>query len=58
MLVLCEISTSTYVEFQNVVRDTVRDIGYTKSDYGFDYLTCGTLVSIKEQSRDIAMGVD
>ena len=41
-----------------VVRETVRDIGYTSADYGFDYLTCGTLVSIKEQSPDIAQGVD
>src|SRR3954453_11262285 len=58
VLVLGEITTSTYVDFQTVVRDTVRDIGYTKAEYGFDYLTCGTLVSIKEQSPDIAMGVD
>jgi S-adenosylmethionine synthetase len=58
VLVLGEISTSTYVDFQSVVRDTVRDIGYTNAEYGFDYLTCGTLVSIKEQSPDIAMGVD
>jgi S-adenosylmethionine synthetase len=58
VLVLGEITTSTYVDFQSVVRDTVRDIGYTRADYGFDYLTCGTLVSIKEQSGDIAMGVD
>ncbi len=58
VLVLGEISTSTYVDFQVVVRDTVRDIGYTKAEYGFDYLTCGTLVSVKEQSSDIAMGVD
>ena len=42
MLVFGEITTSTYVEFQNVVRDTVRDIGYTKAEYGFDYQTCGT----------------
>jgi S-adenosylmethionine synthetase len=56
--VLGEITTSTYVDFQSVVRETVREIGYTKADYGFDYLTCGTLVSIKEQSPDIAMGVD
>ena len=49
---------TTYVDFQTVVRDTVRDIGYTKAEYGFDYLTCGTLVSVKEQSPDIAMGVD
>jgi S-adenosylmethionine synthetase len=58
VMVLGEISTSTYIDFQAVVRDTVRDIGYTRADYGFDYLTCGTLVSVKEQSADIAMGVD
>ena len=58
VMVLGEITTSTYVDFQSVVRDTVRDIGYTRADYGFDYLTCGTLVSIKEQSPDIAMGVN
>jgi S-adenosylmethionine synthetase len=56
--VLGEISTATYVDFQAVVRDTVRDIGYTHAEYGFDYLTCGTLVSVKEQSSDIAQGVD
>jgi S-adenosylmethionine synthetase len=58
VLVLGEITTSTYVDFQSIVRDTVRDIGYTKAEYGFDYLTCGTLVSVKEQSPDIAQGVD
>jgi S-adenosylmethionine synthetase len=58
VIVLGEITTDTYVDFQQVVRDTVRDIGYTRSDYGFDYETCGTLVSIKEQSKDIAQGVD
>jgi S-adenosylmethionine synthetase len=58
VLVLGEITTKTYVDFQSVVRDTVRDIGYTNAEYGFDYLTCGTLVSVKEQSPDIAMGVD
>jgi S-adenosylmethionine synthetase len=58
VLVLGEITTSTYVDFQSVVRDTVRDIGYTNAEYGFDYQTCGTLVSIKEQSPDIAQGVD
>ena len=41
---LGEITTQTYVDFQAIVRDTVRDIGYTRADYGFDYLTCGTLV--------------
>src|ERR1044072_7107178 len=58
LLVLGEITTSTYVDFQSVVRDTVKDIGYTRADYGFDYLTCGTLISVKEQSPDIAQGVD
>jgi S-adenosylmethionine synthetase len=58
VLVFGEITTSTYVEFQNVVRETVRDIGYTKAEYGFDYQTCGTMVSVKEQSHDIAQGVD
>jgi S-adenosylmethionine synthetase len=58
VVVLGEISTSTYVDFQQVVRETVRQIGYTSADYGFDYQTCGTLVSIKEQSPDIAQGVD
>lgn len=58
VLVLGEISTSTYIDFQAVVRETVREIGYTRADYGFDYETCGTLVSIKEQSADIAQGVD
>jgi len=58
VLVFGEITTSTYVEFQNIVRDTVRDIGYTRAEYGFDYETCGTIVSVKEQSRDIAQGVD
>jgi S-adenosylmethionine synthetase len=58
VLVLGEITTSTYVDFQAVVRDTVREIGYTNADYGFDYETCGTLVSVKEQSPDIAQGVN
>ena len=58
VLVFGEITTSTYVEFQNIVRDTVCDIGYTKAEYGFDYETCGTIVSVKAQSRDIAQGVD
>jgi S-adenosylmethionine synthetase len=58
VVVLGEISTHVYVDFQDVVRETVREIGYTKAEYGFDYLTCGTLVSIKEQSDDIAMGVN
>src|SRR5450756_2038081 len=58
VLVLGEITTSTYVDFQAIVRDTVKEIGYTNAEWGFDYLTCGTLVSVKEQSPDIAQGVD
>ena len=49
---------SIYVDFQQVVRDTVQGIGYTSADYGFDYQTAGVLVSVKEQSADIAQGVD
>ncbi len=58
VLVLGEITTDTYIDFQTIVRDTVRDIGYTKAEYGFDYQTCGTLVSVKGQSPDIAQGVN
>jgi S-adenosylmethionine synthetase len=58
VLVLGEITTHTYIDFQTIVRETVRDIGYTKSEYGFDYQTCGTLVSVKGQSPDIAQGVN
>ena len=59
VMVLGEISSKAeYVDVASIVRDTVREIGYTKAEYGFDYLTCGTLVSIKEQSSDIAQGVD
>ncbi|HXU85255.1 MAG TPA: methionine adenosyltransferase [Verrucomicrobiae bacterium] len=58
VLVLGEITTNTYIDFQTIVRDTVRDIGYTKAEYGFDYQTCGTLVSVKGQSPDIAQGVN
>src|SRR4029079_19136580 len=59
VMVLGEIWTKAdFVDVPTIVRETVRDIGYTKAEYGFDYLTCGTLVSIKEQSGDIAHGVD
>ena len=53
-----EISTKAYIDIEEVVRKTVRDIGYTGSELGFDASTCGVLTSIKEQSRDIAQGVD
>src|SRR5918994_4428316 len=58
VLVLGELSTRHYVDVQDVVRRTVREIGYTDSRLGFDWETCGTLSAIKEQSPDIAMGVD
>jgi len=53
-----EITTSAYVDFQTIVRDKVKEIGYTRAKYGFDGDTCAVLSSIKEQSADIAMGVD
>jgi S-adenosylmethionine synthetase len=53
-----EITTKTYVDIAEIARQTIRDIGYTRAKYGFDYETCGVIVSIKEQSPDIAMGVD
>ena len=53
-----EVTTTTYVDIPRIVRDTIREIGYTKSAVGFDYETCGISVSIDEQSPDIAMGVD
>ncbi len=58
VVVMGEITTDCYVEIPQIVRDTVREIGYTRAKYGFDYETCGVLVSIKEQSPDIAMGVE
>lgn len=58
VLVTGEITTNAYVDIQKVVRDTVKEIGYTKSEYGFDGNTCAVLVAIDEQSSDIAMGVD
>ncbi len=58
VLVFGEITTSTYVDVEKLVRETVRDIGYTRGKYGFDAETCGVIVSIKEQSPDIAQGVD
>ena len=58
VMVMGEITTNAYVDIQKIVRDTVEEIGYTKSDYGFDAKTCGVLVTLDEQSADIAMGVD
>jgi S-adenosylmethionine synthetase len=58
VLVMGELSTSHYVDVPTVVRRTVREIGYNDSRLGFDWETCGTMTAIKEQSPDIAMGVD
>ncbi|MBR5336452.1 MAG: methionine adenosyltransferase [Lachnospiraceae bacterium] len=58
VLVMGEITTKAYVDIQKVVRDTIKEIGYTKSEYGFDANTCSVLVALDEQSSDIAMGVD
>jgi len=58
VIVLGEITTDSYVEIPQVVRAVVRDVGYTYPEYGFDYQSCGVMVSVKEQSSDIALGVD
>jgi len=57
-LVFGEITTDCYVDIARVVRQTIRDVGYTRAKYGFDYETCGVLVCIDEQSPDIAQGVN
>src|SRR3990172_2446273 len=57
VMVLGEITTTSYVDIPRVVRDVVKDIGYTNPEYGFDYRSCGILDGIKEQSADIDMGV-
>ena len=58
VIVMGEITTNCYVEIPQIVRETVRGVGYTRAKYGFDCDTCGVIVSIKEQSPDIAMGVN
>jgi S-adenosylmethionine synthetase len=58
IMVMGEITTSAYVDIDKLVRQTIHDIGYTRAKYGFDYQTCGILMSLKEQSADIALGVD
>jgi S-adenosylmethionine synthetase len=58
ILVCGEITTKAWVDVPAMVRSVVRDIGYTNAEYGFDYQSCGVLTAIKEQSREIAMGVD
>jgi S-adenosylmethionine synthetase len=58
VIVAGEMTTSTYVDIPSVVRRTIEDIGYTRAKYGFDYETCGIVVSIDPQSQDIAQGVE
>ncbi len=58
VLVMGEVTTKAYVDIQKIVRDTVKEIGYTKSEYGFDGNTCAVMVTLDEQSKDIALGVD
>jgi S-adenosylmethionine synthetase len=58
VVVAGEITTSCYVDIPRVARETIRDVGYTRAKYGFDFETCGVITAIDEQSGDIAMGVD
>ena len=58
VLVMGEVTTNAYVDIQKIVRDTVTEIGYTRGKYWFDAETCGVLVSLDEQSEDIALGVN
>ena len=58
VMVMGEITTKAYVDIPKIVRDTVREIGYTRGKYGFDADTCGVITTIDEQSADIALGVD
>ena len=58
VVVAGEITTSCYVDIPRLARDTIRDVGYTRAKFGFDYETCGVIAAIDEQSSDIAQGVD
>ena len=57
-MVMGEITSNAHIDFQQVVRDTVREIGYDRAKYGFDADTCAVVTAIDKQSTDIAMGVD
>ena len=58
VVVAGEITTNTYVDIPRIARETIKQVGYTRAKYGFDYETCGVITAIDEQSSDIAMGVD
>ncbi|MEK7364363.1 MAG: methionine adenosyltransferase [candidate division NC10 bacterium] len=58
VVVAGEITTSCYVDIPRIARETIKEVGYTRAKYGFDYETCGVITAIDEQSSDIAMGVD
>ena len=58
IVVVGEITTSQYVDIQSIVRNVLKEIGYTRAKFGFDASTCSVVTSINEQSRDIALGVD
>ena len=58
VVVAGEITTTTYVDFSDLAREVIRDVGYTRAKFGFDAETCGVICAIKKQSPDIAMGVD
>src|ERR1700683_2780534 len=58
IVVAGQITTTTYVDFSDIAREVVRDVGYTRAKFGFDAETCGVISTIKKQSPDIAMGVD
>ncbi len=58
VMVAGEITTSCYADIPRIARDTIRDVGYTRAKFGFDYETCAIMTSIDKQSSDIAMGVD
>ena len=57
-MLLGEITTTAQLNYDKIVRDTIKDIGYNNTDKGFDYQTCGVLVALSKQSADIARGVD